>query len=213
MFPKHSFLDPEITMTVPRDYTAYGIADLIAHCMEAYFGAGDASLSDRFTISIIREAMTYGPRLLENLHNYDLRARIMYAATMALNGMTICGRVSGDWGVHAVGHVLSLLYDIPHGASLTLIYPAWMRFFRDRIGERLISLGSGMFDERLDPESVISKTEDFFSSLGCPVRLSDLNIPNVSETAIVEAMGVAKVNGMNMKIRPDDYPAMVRSFL
>ncbi|MFH1159409.1 MAG: iron-containing alcohol dehydrogenase [bacterium] len=212
-FPKHSFLDPEVTMTVPRDYTAYGVADLIAHCMEAFFGAGDATLSDRFTISIIREAMTYGPRLLENLHDYDLRARIMYAATMALNGMTICGRISGDWGVHAIGHVLSLLYDVPHGASLTIVYPAWMRFFKDKIDDRLAFLGTELFNFPLNAGETIDRIEEFFRSMDCPVRLSDLNIPDTSETSIVEAMEIGKVNGMHLKINPRDYHALVKLFL
>ena len=128
LYPKHSFLDPQLTVSVPANYTAYGIADLVAHCLEVYFGKGEeATLSDRFIFSIIREAMEYGPALMNDLSDYSLRAKIMYAATMALNGMTQYGRVSGEWGVHSIGHLLSLLYDIPHGASLTIVYPAWLR--------------------------------------------------------------------------------------
>ena len=68
-FPRHSFLDPQLTLTVPRDYTAYGIADLMAHCFEAWFGTGETSLTDRFVISIVREALEYGPKLLGDLTN------------------------------------------------------------------------------------------------------------------------------------------------
>ena len=213
IFPKHSFLDPELTLTVPLDYTAYGVADLIAHCLEAFFGAGDASLSDRFTISIIREAMTYGPRLLEHLQDYDLRARIMYAATMALNGLTVCGRISGDWGVHSAGHVLSLLYDIPHGATLTIVYPAWMRLFRKAIRERITFLGAELFNAPLNAGETIDRLEQFFVSTGCPVRLSALKIPDVSETDIVQAMEHARVNGMNLKFKPGDYQKLIQLFL
>jgi len=123
MYPAHSFLDPQLTVTVPRNYTAYGIADLIAHCFEGWFGAGDATLTDRFILSIVQEAMEYGPALLNDLENYTLREKIMYAATMALNGLTMQGKKSGDWGVHSIGHLLSLIYDVPHGASLTIVYP------------------------------------------------------------------------------------------
>jgi alcohol dehydrogenase YqhD (iron-dependent ADH family) len=96
MYPAHSFLDPQLTFTVPRNYTAYGIADLIAHCFEAWFGPGEATLSDRFIISIVQEAIKYGPPLLKDLNNYELREKIMYAATMALNGLTMLGKKSGD---------------------------------------------------------------------------------------------------------------------
>jgi hypothetical protein len=69
MFPKHSFLDPSFTLSVPAHYTSYGIVDLTAHSLEAYFGEGDASLSDRFIEAIIKEAMQYGPALMEDLDN------------------------------------------------------------------------------------------------------------------------------------------------
>ncbi|MBL7137715.1 MAG: iron-containing alcohol dehydrogenase [Bacteroidales bacterium] len=212
-FPKHSFLDPEVTTTVPRDYTAYGVADLIAHCMEVWFGAGDCPMSDRLVLSIIKEAMEAGPLLLTDLRNYDLRSRIMYAATLALNGLTTQGKVSGDWCVHVVGHVLSLLYDVPHGASLTIVYPAWMHFFKDQIGERIALLGSEMFEERLNVDEAISRIENFFIALGCPAKFRDLDIPNLSVDDILEAMEIGKVNGMHLKLKPADYPKLVEMFL
>ncbi len=211
--PRHSFLDPEVTMTVPRDYTAFGVADLMAHCMEAWFGAGDCPMSDKLVLSIIKEAMEAGPPLLNNLQNYALRARIMYVATLALNGITMQGKISGDWGVHAIGHILSLLYGVPHGASLTIVYPAWMRFFKDQAGDRIALLGSEMFNEKLDPDQAIGRIEDFFLSLGCPVRLRDMNVPNPSIDDIVETMKIGQVDGMHMKIKPADYHKLVELFL
>ena len=211
-YPKHSFLDPELTLTVPQDYTAYGIADLIAHCMEAWFGAGDCPMSDKLILGIIKEAMEAGPPLLTDLQNYDLRARIMYAATLALNGITMQGKVSGDWGVHASGHILSLLYDVPHGASLTIVYPAWMRLFKDQAGDRIAKLGSGMSGKMLDADQAIDWIEDFFLSLDCPVKLRDLNVSNPSVDDIVEAMKIGKVNGMNMKLAPEYYPKLVELY-
>ena len=140
-YPKHSFLDPEFTYSVPRNYTAYGIADLIAHALEAYFGEGDATLSDRFVVAIIKEAMQYAKPVLENPESYEYRAKIMWAATTALNGMTSHGRKGGDWGVHDIGHNISYLFDTPHGATLTIAYPAWLKIQKDRIPERIFKLG------------------------------------------------------------------------
>jgi alcohol dehydrogenase YqhD (iron-dependent ADH family) len=212
-YPAHSFLDPQLTFTVPRDYTAYGIADLIAHCFEAWFGIGDATLSDRFILSILKEAMDYGPALLEDLQNYTLREKIMYAATMALNGLTIYGKKNGDWGVHGIGHCLSLLYDIPHGASLTIVYPAWLKFARDRIPERITFLGSMLFEENLTADDSISRIEHLFRSLGCPVRLSEMGIPVSERERIIESMIVNKASGTNVKLEEEDYPGIVDMFL
>jgi alcohol dehydrogenase YqhD (iron-dependent ADH family) len=208
-YPKESFLDPELTISVPRDYTAYGIADLIVHCFELYFGAGDASLTDRFITSITREAMEYGPQLLEDLDSYDLRARIMYAATMALNGLTGYGKVSGDWAVHSIGHVLSLLFDTPHGASLTIATPAWMRFFKNQIPGKLSALGTELFRKPLTADETINEIEHFFRSIGCPVRLSDIGIGDDQLDKIFNGFISNHVGGACMKIEETDYRKII----
>jgi alcohol dehydrogenase YqhD (iron-dependent ADH family) len=210
MYPKHSFLDPQFTISVPRNYTAYGVADLIAHSLEAFFGKGEeATLSDKFVYSIILEAMEYGPELINDLSNYKLRSKIMYAATMALNGMTMNGRVSGEWGVHSIGHVLSLLYDVPHGASLTIVYPAWLRLQKDRIGERISLLGENLFGTS-DVDETINQLEGFFKSLGCPVRLID--IPEIKPDAdeIFRIMELNKAATFVHKLDHDDYRRIIQ---
>jgi alcohol dehydrogenase YqhD (iron-dependent ADH family) len=211
-YPKHSFLDPAITATVPRDYTAYGIADLIAHCLEAYFGKGDCPLSDRFIFSIIADAMEHGPRLLENLTDYDLRANIMYDATMALNGLTTQGKANGDWAVHGIGHILSLLYDTPHGASLTIAYPAWMKLHREKAADRIGKLGKNLFGtEAVD--KTIKGFEDFFKILGCPVRLSEAAIPESEATKIILYLGKNKVSGSNYRLDQADYKVLLNNMM
>lgn len=213
LYPRQSFLDPALTITVPKDYTAYGIADLVAHCLELYFGAGDASLSDRISASIIREAMEYGPQLLDNLEDYDLRARIMYAATQALNGLTGYGKVSGDWAVHGMGHVLSFLYQIPHGASLTIVYPAWLNHVKCTLEDRIAALGTELFREPLDADETIAKITEFFRSIGCPVSLADVGIGADQFDTIVSSLIVNEVDGGNVKLGVEDYRALVKEML
>jgi alcohol dehydrogenase YqhD (iron-dependent ADH family) len=208
-FPRHSFLDPGFSLSVPASYTAYGIADLVAHSLEAFFGQGEASLSDRIVVAIIQEAMEFGPRLLANLGDVDLRARIMYAATLALNGITMPGRVSGDWGVHDIGHTLSFLYDTPHGASLSIAYPAWLKLHADRCPERITRLGE-MLWETSSPDQTIARLKDFFSSLKCPVSLEEAGIGPEKHQEILDLMIANQVNGMNHKLDAKDYPLLIR---
>jgi len=207
MFPKHSFLDPQYTLTVPYDYTAYGIVDLVAHALEAFFGKGDSSLTDKFTISIIDEAFEYGPELMKDLGSYEMRKKIMFAATCALNGMTVWGKDYQDWGVHSIGHVLSVIYDIPHGASLSVAYPAWLKLFKNRIPERIGKLGEQLFNNN-KPDYVIEKIENYFKSLGAPISMNELNI-DISEEKekrrILEVMKINNVSGFNYEINEDDY--------
>lgn len=208
MYPKVSFLDPSYTMSVSADYTAFGIVDLVAHAMEAYFGKGEASLSDRFVYGIIKEAIEYGPQLMNNLQDYDLRARIMYAATMALNNLTMYGRESGDWGVHSFGHVLSVLYDVPHGASLSIAYPAWMKLHKDRAGDRIEELGKNVFGVS-NMEDTIQAFEDYFSLITSPVRLSQTSYGDYNKKDIIATLSSNDVSGMHHKMSSDDHKAIV----
>jgi alcohol dehydrogenase YqhD (iron-dependent ADH family) len=208
VYPKHSFLDPQNTFSVPRNYTAYGISDLVAHAMENYFGKGEASLSDRFVYSIIREAMDAGLKLLNDLENYDLRARIMYAATCALNGLTAYGRVSGDWAVHDLGHVISLLYDTPHGATLSVVYPAWLRRMKERIPGRIEEFGRNVFNAKSADETIVS-FERFMKTIECPVRMSEIDIDTEKKQEIIETMIHCKVNGSNLKLEKEDVERIV----
>jgi alcohol dehydrogenase YqhD (iron-dependent ADH family) len=203
-FPVHSFLDPAVTYTVPADYTAYGIADLIAHCFENYFGKGDCSLSDRFITAIIADAMEWGPKLMNNLHGYDERAAIMYDATMALNLMTSYGKSGGDWGVHGMGHILSLLHGVAHGASLSIIFPAWMKLLHERAAKQISKLGTDLFGNP-DVGATIAKFEEFFTLIGSPIRLSQVGIGEDKFEEIIRLMVRNKAEGSNYKLSEADY--------
>ena len=121
IYPAISFCDPFYTISVSIEYTSYGMADIIAHALEAYFGEGEAVLSDRFVAAVIKEIMEAGPLLLNDLGSYDLRARIMWASTCALNGVTFYGKKSGDWGVHDVD-TSYLFYSTLHTEQPYLLF-------------------------------------------------------------------------------------------
>lgn len=208
MFPKHSFLDPKFTVSVPRNYTTYGIVDLIAHALEAFFGQGEPSITDQITIDIIKDAMRWGPLLLDDLTNIDLRTNIMLDATLALNGLTNYGKKSGDWGVHLIGHELSLLFDTPHGASLSVAYPAWLRLQKDRIPERIIRLGKGLFDVD-SVDDTISELVSFFSKIGSPVSLNEIDLDIGRKTEIIVQLNKNKVSGMNHELSNLDHEKLV----
>ena len=210
IYPKESFLDPAYTISVPANYTSYGITDLIAHSLEAYFGKGEASLSDRFVYAIIREALDNGPFLMKEPGNYQLREKIMYAATNALNNTTFYGRKSGDWGVHSIGHILSVLYDVAHGASLSIAYPAWLRLHKDRIPGRITELGSNLF-QTTTPDETIGHLESFFISIGSPVRLNEIGIDvKLKGEEIYRTLLSNKTGGVNHKLNAEDYRALIR---
>ncbi len=211
IYPKHAYLDPQYTVSVPANYTAYGIVDLIAHCLELYFGKGDSTLSDKFIFSIIREAMEFGPALMNDLSDYDLRAKILLASTMALNGITFIGKESGDWGVHSIGHNLSVMYDIAHGASLSIVYPAWLKFHEVRLKDRIENLGRNLFQVN-SAHATIDKLESFFTELTSPVRLSEYGTAPVNRDEVIDLLITNKAAGNYYSFNNEDYQQLVDLF-
>ena len=208
MYPVHSFLDPSFTISVNQEHTAYGIVDLISHALENYFGTGDAELSDHFVFSVVKEAIEIAPQLDENPNNYDLRARMMWASTNALNGNTFYGRKMPDFGVHAIGHTLSLLFDTPHGASLSIVYPAWLKFLKNELEGRIILLGKEVFGtETVD--DFISELSLFFKSTGSPVRLQEAGIGIDKREEILSLWKDKMPAGNVFKFTKEDYELLI----
>ncbi len=207
-YPKHSFLDPEFTYSVPKSYTAYGVVDMIAHALEAYFGQGTARLTDKFIVSIIQEAMHFGPLALKEPENYEYRANLMWAGTTALNGMTNWGKKYGDWGVHSLGHELSLQFDVPHGASLSIAYPAWMKLQIEKAGTRIAALGQALWGDS-DLRSTIRNFENFFESIESPIRLQQAGIDVDKREKIINGLNDNLASGFVYPLSNDEHQRVV----
>ncbi len=211
MYPKVSFLDPEYTISVPKNQTLNGIVDLIAHSLEAYFGDGNAVLSDRFAVANIKEAFDYTPKLLNNLSNYDLRARMMWNASVAENGTTMHGRkATGDWGTHALAHNISLLWDTPHGQTLSIIFPAWMKVMKNEIPHRIERLGE-LFtgNKSISADETIKIFEKFFKKIGMPVSMEDIGLDNENKKQLLKLWLKNKPTGLNIKLNEEHYNKII----
>jgi hypothetical protein len=134
----------------------------------------------------------------------------MYAATCALNNLTIYGRKNGDWGVHSLGHTLSVLYDIPHGASLSIVYPAWLRFHLAKIPDRIAELGKNLFGVNT-AEETIAALEGFFKTVQSPVRLSEAGI-NIADKGdeIFRTFVSNRAEGNLHKFNEEGYLELIR---
>jgi alcohol dehydrogenase YqhD (iron-dependent ADH family) len=207
-YPEHSFLDPQFTYTVPKDQTAYGIADLIAHTFESFFGGGEAPLSDRFVQGICKVALEYGPKVLQEPQNYEYRANIMWAATNAMNGLCAYGKSKNDGGMHAIGHNMSILFDTPHAATLTIAIPAWLKLHKASLSGKIEKLGKLLFDVST-AEQTISELEKFYRSIGCPVRLSDIGLDYSSKDQYLDLLQANQATGRVHKLNDNDRKQIV----
>lgn len=214
LFPKVSFLDPSFTVSVPLNYTAYGIADLISHSLEQFFGKGDAPLSDLYAASVIKLALDYGFRLMQEPENLEYRSQIMWLATNALNGTLKAGKNSGDWGVHGLEHTLSVLYDIPHGAGLSIVYPAWLKYHFPEIKHKLAFLAKEVFgvaqmDKEQAAQLFIAHLEEFFQQIQTPIRLSEAQIAKNDAQKILDNFKLNKVTGSVYSLKEEDYQGIL----
>ncbi|MFV8830182.1 iron-containing alcohol dehydrogenase [Alkalihalobacterium sp. APHAB7] len=196
-FPKFSILDPAYTFSVPKDQTIYGIVDIMSHVLESYFHqTTNTPLQDRICESILTTVMEVGPKLVEDLHNYDYRETVLYCGTMALNGITQMG-ARGDWATHNIEHAVSAVYDIPHGGGLAILFPHWIKYAMSENLDRHVQLATRVFgvdpegktDEQIALEGV-EKLSAFWTSIGAPARLADYDIDGsrIEEMADIAAL-------------------------
>jgi len=208
LYPKTSILDPEATFTVPPDYTAYGAVDAISHVLEFYMTRQDPAtpVQDRLMEGLIENAMDACNRCLLAPDNYNARADLMWTATLALNGLTGAGLGRVGFPMHMIEHSLSALYDIPHGAGLSIIIPGWLTWFADVHPERIAQLGARLFPKSMAGESsarrMALKTIDcfrrWFSSINSPTTLNQAGISKTNIPALAtNALALAKVWRLN----------------
>ncbi len=176
--PKISIIDPEIQKSVPIKMSVYDAIDAMTHVFEYYFnGVKNLRFGDLLCESLIRTIMDSIEILINNPEDYDARAELAWCSTMALNGMTSVGRGRGDWASHRIEHALSALYDIPHGAGLAIIFPAWLEYTMDVNNDKIIQLGERVFQIKDEPIEIIEKLRNWYRKMGAPVYLEDADIP------------------------------------
>jgi len=183
LFPKVALVDPELTLTVPKDQTAYGVCDIITHVTEGYFSGIDGTpIQDRFAEGVIINAIEWGKKTVADGSDIEARTQVQWASIVALNGWVQAG-VGMVPPVHMIEHALSAHHDITHGAGLAVLNPAYMRFAAmsrpDRFAQfaqRIFGLSATDKDDLSLAMEGIEKFEDFLRSIGCPTRLSELGI-------------------------------------
>lgn len=199
LFPRVSALDPETTLTLPRAQVANGAVDALAHIIEGYFTTrdADAEITDETVHALARAIIASTRRILKDPSDYNARASMMWSATLALNGLAVCGYGGMSFINHAIEHSLSAIYDIAHGAGLAIVMPAWFRHHLETAGPaRLEKFGSAVFGAKT-AKGTIMEFEEFFRQAGAPVRLGEAGIPAADIPAIAaNAMGLIRMWGM-----------------
>jgi len=209
--PRVSILDPTALFTLSAAYTAYSAVDAITHMLEPYFNneEPDSLFQDRLVECFMRTIMESTEISLKEPDNYSARANMMWTTTWAFNGFTSTGMGRVRLPVHMMEHSLSAIYDIAHGAGLSIILPGWMQYTLENNTRKLARLAREIFlisekNEVMAAMAAIQRLKAWFAAIGSPISLKEAGIPEedigrISENAAILA-GVWRLN---------DYPVEV----
>ncbi|WP_279488718.1 alcohol dehydrogenase [Aeromonas veronii] len=194
VMPRFAVLDPVLTYTLPERQVANGVVDAFVHIVEQYLTYPvNAKVQDRFAEGLLLTLIEEGPKALAEPQNYEVRANIMWSATMALNGLIGAG-VPQDWATHMLGHELTALHGLDHAQTLAVVLPALLQAKRKQkhakllqYAERVWGLNSGSEAERID--DAIAATRGFFERMGVKTRLRDYGLKDLGIDTLIGKLG------------------------
>lgn len=201
--PKFTIMNPRLTMSLPAYQTASGCTDIMMHTMERYFTQeGSMELTDQLAEALMRTVMRFAKVLKDEPDNYEARAEIMWAGSLAHNDLTGLGGNGGDWVCHMLEHELGGMFDVTHGAGLAAVWPSWARYVYKDCLHRFVRFAVNVMGVEPDGKSDdkialagISALEDFYRSIGMPVNLKELGVEPTDEQIKELAAGCAKATG------------------
>jgi len=216
LLPRFAFLDPAKTCTLPARLVGNGVVDTFVHVLEQYltYPVG-GNVQDRLAEGLLHVLIEDGPRALAEPENYDVRANLMWCATLALNGLIGAG-VPQDWAAHRLGYELTVLYGLEHAQTLALIVPPMLQVRAAgksqkllQYAERIWGIKGGSEASRI--EAAIDRTRTFFESMGLPTRLCGYGIACIEMDRIAQLL--AEHGMVNMGENKDVTLEMMREIL
>lgn len=193
VYPRFAVLDPETTYSLSPKQTANGIVDAFVHVAEQYLTYNvNSPLQDRLAESLLKTLIEEAPKVMKDSNDYESRANIMLSATLALNGLVGSG-VAQDWATHMIGHEITGAHGLDHAVTLAIVLPSLLQEKREQKREKLLQYARRVWElkDKNEDELIteaISKTREFFESLGIKTRLSDYGINKTNLEKIIEKL-------------------------
>jgi alcohol dehydrogenase YqhD (iron-dependent ADH family) len=216
--PMASVCDPTYLFTLPAIQTAAGTADILSHIFEQYFQKDSgAYITDSIAEGIMKTCIKFCPIALNEPENYDARANLMWASTLALNSLCSRGK-GGAWTCHPIEHELSAFYDITHGVGLAIVTPAWMRYIlNDETVEKFAAYARNVWDiDEADAYACanagIDATQNFFKECGIPMTLGELGIDDSKFEIMAEkAVRIGGLSDAFVALTAEDVVAILKA--
>jgi len=213
LIPMAAFENPEYSYSLPVYQTACGAFDIFNHVLDNYYLAGDATFDMVLELqeAVMRTVVKWTPVAMKEPENYEARANLMWASSMALNTILDAGTVHGC-ACHAMEHELSAYYDITHGHGLAIVTPRWLTYILDettapaiyRLGVKVFGIEEGLVSMEGAKKAIEAVSDFCFHTLGLKSSLSDLDIDEKHFGDMAEhACGGGVISGIKNLV-PDD---------
>ena len=217
---RFAVMNPELTMTLPDYQTACGVTDILMHTMERFFNQCDnMELVDRMSITLMQDVMKYAKILVNDPKDYKARAEIMWAGSLAHNGLLGCGTLGGDWATHMMEHEMGGMFDVAHGAGLAAIWGSWARYVHHAAPHRFVKFATdvmGISTLSTDEETIeagIQAMEDFYRDIHMPTNMKELGIkPSDEQIEAMAASCAVKTGNANGQVIPLTKENMVKIY-
>lgn len=219
--PKFAVMNPEFTMTLPDYQTESGCTDMMMHTMERYFtNGGNMEITDSIAEGLLRTIKENAVILHHDPKNYEVRAEVMWAGSLAHNGLTGCGNDGGDFSSHMLEHEMGGMFNVTHGAGLAAIWGSWARYVYKNCLHRFVRYAvnvMGVEHTGNDEETAlkgIEAMEEFYHSIGMPTNMSELGIypteEQIHEMAVRCAMACGGSQGSARVLYQEDMEKIYR---
>lgn len=186
LFPVASIIDPLVQMSLPWNQTVNGAIDALSHIMENYFVGKDQETSLAIEEALMRTIILETDRLQANSNDYNARANLVWAITMAHNGISAVGLKGGDWSAHRIEHGISAEHpEIAHGAGLAVVFPAWIQYMEKYNQKTFLRWAKKIWNARTI-ETAVKKMKTKYSKWGAPISLRQLGISEAEIKAIAQ---------------------------
>lgn len=218
--PKFACMNPELTYTLPRFQITCGVVDIMMHTLDRYFTHTTGNnLTDEFAEGLLRNTIHFGRIAPDHPTDYEAMSELMWSGSISHNGLTGLGAQT-DFAPHQLGHELSAMFDVAHGASLSAIWGSWARYSYQYGVDRFVRYADKVWDIRREhPEDAalagIQATEDYFRGLGMPTCFSELGIGTPEECVLREladrcVFGGARTVGSFRPLKAEDTYAIYK---
>lgn len=200
--PKFAIMNPALTIELSDYQTQSGCTDIMMHTMERYFtNGGNMEITDSIAEGLLRTVMTNAKILHANPQDYDARAEVMWAGSLAHNNLTGCGNAGGDFATHMLEHEIGGMFDVTHGAGLAAVWPSWAKYVYKNALPRFVRYAVNVM--QVDPKGTdeeialkgIAAMEEFYHSIGMPVKMKELGVTPTDRQIHEMAVRCAKACG------------------